>query len=245
MPTKALIPGKNFWRVRSVSGSTRSDWVNGSFTVAPVTTPIPLAPENGAVLQQPQSPPLLQWSSSQGAVSYTVEVDGDSDLIGAKVYTTKTTSLVVPDPLTVGDWYWRVTAVKGDGLVSLPSAVTRFDISAARRPRASPTRPTTSTRRSRTSSSTGRRCPAPRPTTCRSPSTPTSTTSPLSVTNVTSTRYSPPVTLNSDQFWWRVRAVDLAGQPTPWAASQFGFQRQWPDKPQAVYPTGAVGRPRT
>ena len=50
-------------------------------------------------------------------------------MIGAKVYTTKTTSLVVPDPLTVGDWYWRVTAVKGDGLVSLPSAVSSFDIS--------------------------------------------------------------------------------------------------------------------
>ncbi len=113
VPTKALIPGKNFWRVRSVSGSTKSDWVNGSFTVAPVTTPIPLSPENGSVLQQPQSPPLLQWSSSQGAVSYKVEVDADSDLIGAKVYTTKTTSLVVPDPLTVGDWYWRVTADKG------------------------------------------------------------------------------------------------------------------------------------
>ena len=87
MPTKALIPGKNFWRVRSVAGSTKSDWVNGSFTVAPVTTPIPLAPRTAAVLQQPQSPPLLQWSSSQGAISYTVEVDGDADLIGAKVYT--------------------------------------------------------------------------------------------------------------------------------------------------------------
>ena len=54
--------------------------------MAPVTTPIPLAPADGEVLAQPQSPPLLQWSSSQGAVSYAIEVDGDSDLLGAKVY---------------------------------------------------------------------------------------------------------------------------------------------------------------
>jgi hypothetical protein len=35
-----------------------------------------------------------------GRVAYKVEVDADADLIGAKTYTTKTTSLVVPDPLT-------------------------------------------------------------------------------------------------------------------------------------------------
>ena len=55
---------------------------------------------------------------SQGATSYTVEVDGDADFIGAKVYTTKNTSLVVPDPLIAGDYYWRVTAAKAAGIVS-------------------------------------------------------------------------------------------------------------------------------
>ena len=73
-------------RVRAVVGSDQSEWAGDSFTVAPVTTPIPLAPENGAVLQQPQSPPLLQWSSSQGALAYTVLVDADADMIGAKSY---------------------------------------------------------------------------------------------------------------------------------------------------------------
>ena len=125
-----LVPGKNYWRIRATGNGKTSGWANGSFTSLPVTTPIPLAPADGQVLAQPQSPPLLQWSSSQGAVSYTIEVDGDSDLLGAKVYTARTTSFVVTDPLTIGDWYWRVTANKDAGLTSLPSAVTRFDIQA-------------------------------------------------------------------------------------------------------------------
>ena len=87
VPTKALIPGKNFWRVRSVSGSTKSDWVNGSFTVAPVTMPIPLAPRTVPCSSSPQSPPLLQWSSSQGASPTRSRSTRDADLIGAKVYT--------------------------------------------------------------------------------------------------------------------------------------------------------------
>ena len=53
-----------------------------------------------------------------------------------------------------------------------------------------------------------------------------------------------PTTLNSDQFWWRVRAVDLAGQPTPWTESLFGFQRQWPDKPAGGLPDRHDGRSR-
>ena len=42
-----------------------------------------------------------------------------------------------------------------------------------------------------------------------------------------------------------MRAVDLAGQPTAWTASNFGFQRQWLDKPQAVFPLGSVAAPST
>ena len=176
VPTKNLLPGKNFWRVRAVKGSKQSEWVEDSFVIAPVTTPIPISPSDGAVLQQPQTPPLLQWSSSQGAISYTVTVDADADMIGAKSYTTKTTSLVVPDPLTVGDWYWQVTATKGTGLVSLGSAVTRFDISPSPSPR-SPTRPMTSTPIEDVVVD-WTPVPGARTTTCRSHSTRASTTSP-------------------------------------------------------------------
>ena len=57
VPTKSLIPGKNYWRVRSISGSTKSDWSSGTFDIAPVTVPIPLAPSSGLSLDQPGPSP--------------------------------------------------------------------------------------------------------------------------------------------------------------------------------------------
>ncbi len=66
-----------------------------------------------------------------------------------------------------------------------------------------------------------------------------------SITNVRSTRYSPPVTLNNDQFWWRVRAVDLAGQPTSVdrvaVRASSGVAGH---SPQPVYPLGHRGHAR-
>ncbi len=198
-----------------------SGWANGSFTVAPVTTPIPLAPANGAMLAQPQSPPLLQWSSSQGAVSYTIEVDGDSDLLGAKIYTTRTTSFVVTDPLTIGDWYWRVTANKDAGLTSLPSAVTRFDIQAAPGPAdhlpGQRRQPGDRGRRPRLDAG-ARRAQLRRAGGARRR---TSTTSPTAITNVTGTRGSrrrPPWPTTSSGGG--SAPSTSAGQPTPWTESR-------------------------
>ena len=128
-PTSALRSGAQFWRVRAVKGTDTSAWQEGgSFQVSPVSVPVPTAPAEGANLAQPDNSPLLQWLGSPGAASYTVEVDGDADFVGSKTYTTKATSLVVPDPLGEGDWFWRVTAVKSAGLVSLPSHRSSFNI---------------------------------------------------------------------------------------------------------------------
>jgi predicted secreted protein len=241
--TGTLVPGKNYWRVRAVKDGKTSGWANGSFTVAPVTTPIPLAPANGAILAQPQSPPLLQWSSSQGALSYTVEVDGDADLLGAKIYTTRTTSLVVPDPLTTGDWYWRVTANKDANLTSLPSAVTRFDIQALASPSITyPANDVTQSIEDVVLDWTP--VPGARSYDVQVALDQGFNNITYSITNVVGSRVSPATTLANDQFWWRVRAVDLAGQPTPWTESVNGFQREWLDQPQAVYPIGIVSTDR-
>ena len=233
------MPGKNFWRIRATGNGKTSGWANGALHRAPVTTPIPLAPADGAVLPQPQSPPLLQWSSSQGAVSYTIEVDGDSDLLGAKVYTTRTTSFVVTDPLTIGDWYWRVTANKDNGLTSLPSAVTRFDIQALPAPQITyPANDVNQAIEDVVLDWTP--VPGARNYDVQVALDADFNNITYSFTNVSGSRLSPPTTLANDQFWWRVRAVDLAGQPTPWTTSLNGFQRQWLDQPQPVYPTGNI-----
>ena len=243
VPAKALIPGKNFWRVRAILDDDVTSWASGSFTMAPVTTPIPVAPADGAVLPQPQSPPLLQWSSSQGAVSYTVAVDGDADMIGAKIYSTKTTSLVVPDPLTTGDWYWQVTAVKGTGLVSLPSAIARFDIQAVQPPQI--TSPANDINQAVEDVVLDwEPVPGARTYDVQVALDQGFNFIQFSAEGVQGSRISPVTTLANDQFWWRVRAVDLAGQPTPWRESLFSFQRQWLDQPQPVFPTGTVATDR-
>jgi hypothetical protein len=244
VPTKALPPGTVFWRVRSVAGGTQSSWSKSSFTVSPVVTPVPLSPSDGAHLQQPQDPPLLQWSAVQGASSYTVSVDGDVDMIGASTYTTKGTSLVVPDPLPAGDWYWSVTASKGTGLTSLPSAIQQFNIDPLAAPQI--TYPVDDINQNLEDVVLDwTPVPGAKTYDLQVALDQDFNNIALTVTGIQSTRFSPPTTLNSDQFWWRVRAVDLAGQETPWTASLNGFERKWPEVPQAVFPLGSSGSPST
>ena len=135
VPTSALRPGQNYWRVRATQGSTNSSWTGRRWPSARSACRFPSAPATTPSSAQPQSPPLLRWQGSAGSHSYTVEVDGDADFIGAKVYTTKNTSLVVTDPLVADDYYWRVTAAKAAGIVSVPSVASRFVI----KPLAAPT----------------------------------------------------------------------------------------------------------
>ncbi len=65
------------------------------------------------------------------------------------------------------------------------------------------------------------------------------------------TRWSPPVTLNNDQYWWQVRAYDSQGQTKDWAelTQRWQFERRWqfgdttaldPERPALVYPTNGV-----
>lgn len=242
VPTKTLNPGQNFWRVRATRGTSVSGWRGGVFTVSPVGVPTPQAPANGAILQQPGNPPLLQWATSQGATSYVVELDGDPDFVGASSYTTKTTSLVVPDPLPAGDYYWRVKADKGSGLVSLPSPARSFQILPLETPQIlTPANDLNALVEDVVLGWTA--VNGAKSYDLEVALDATFNNLAHEVKGTVGTRYSPPVTLNSDQFYWRVRAVDQGGTPTPWAISQFGFKRQWLDRPDAVFPNGTPGSP--
>jgi hypothetical protein len=242
VPTKVLPAGDLFWRVRSVSGSTRSAWSEGDYTQDTISAPVPLSPTGGQALDQPQDPPLLQWSAVQGATSYTVQVDGDADMIGAKSYSTKSTSLVVPDPLTAGDWYWTVTASKGTGLNSLPSDVADFVVNGLPAPQITyPVDDINQTLEDVVFDWTP--VPGAKTYDLQVALDADFNNIALTATGIESTRYSPATTLNSDQFWWRVRAVDPAGQQSAWTSSLNGFKRVWPEAPQALYPLGSTASP--
>ncbi len=63
---------------------------------------------------------------------------------------------------------------------------------------------------------------------------------------VLGTRWSPPTTLDNDQYYWRVRPLDAAGNKLDWTAvSIWKFRRNWPEQPALEYPgDGAtVGNP--
>ncbi|WP_231249478.1 Ig-like domain repeat protein [Nocardioides furvisabuli] len=242
VPTANLPAGDKYWRVRARNAANEdSPWAISQFGTPAVAVPQPASPADNTTLSQPSQPPLLTWSTSPGATSYIVEVDGDADFVGATPYTTSSTSLVVPDALPAGttanpaDYYWRVTASKGSGLNSFPSPASRFIVG-----------------------------PLPAPVITAPPSSPNFELQDVvldwepvpgaksydvevalnqdftnilkSETGIQGTRYSPPVSYDNDQYYWRVRARDLDNQPTPWTASLYDFNRTWPDKPQAVFP---------
>lgn len=242
-PTTTLRSGTQHWRVRAVKGTDTSDWSGDSFAVSPISVPVPVSPGAGANLAQPESAPLLQWQGSPGATSYTVEVDADSDFVGSKAYTTKATSLVVPDPLGEGDWFWRVTAVKSAGLVSPPSGALSFNVLPLAKPAlVSPADSVDS----KVSDVVLDWAPVPGARTYDVQISDGPTFDPASTTTATgvqSTRFSPRTTLNNDQFWWRVRAIDLNGQATTWAQTNFGFNRVFEHQSVGVYPTGSFSSP--
>jgi hypothetical protein len=242
-PTTALRSGTQHWRVRAVQGTDTSAWREGSFNVSAINVPVPVSPASGANLVQPENPPLLQWQGSPGAASYTVEVDADSDFVGSKSYSTKTTSLVVPDPLGEGDWFWRVTAVKSAGLVSLPSVPLSFNILPLAKPALVSPADSVDTKVSDVVLD-WEPVPGARTYDVQISDGPTfdpgSTTT---ATGVQGTRFSPRTTLASDQYWWRVRAIDLNGQATTWAQTNFGFNRVFEHQPVAVYPMGSYSSP--
>jgi large repetitive protein len=246
-PTQALAAGDSSWRVRAVSSSNeRSDWAVASLSTAVVGAPTPTSPAAGAVLAQPTSPPLLAWSAVPGATSYTVQVDGDADMIGATTYTTKNTSLVVPDALGEGDWYWQVTAVKAT-LTSLPSALSRFDIAGITRPvLRSPIGgvevtdivldwdPVPGAASYDVQVSTNENFAA------------SASEDLFEINGIRGTRFSPATTYNNEDYYWRVRAVDSAGNTPQWGTVSFEeFSKVYVAQPVPVYPlNGAtVGKP--
>ncbi len=247
VPTLNLRPGLQYWRVQAVNGTGESSgWSEGSFTKAIVEVPVLVSPAEGTPLAQPDNAPLLRWNPSPGALSYLVEVDDNSDFVGSTTYDTRSTSFVVPDPLTSGDWFWRVVATKENPanlnapFKSQPSAARSFVIEPIPAPQltAPPSNPDHELQdvvldwtpvngavsyevevATNTDFSDGSRIDR------RS--------------GIRGTRYSPAITYDNNQYYWRVRAYDTAGQPTPWTEARYDFNRTWPERPTAVYPAAA------
>lgn len=245
VPEVTLKTVTNYWRVRAVLGSDRSDWTTGlPFDPPQVTVPIPSSPVDGAHLQQPDNAPLLTWTRSPGAKSYTIQVDSDSDFVGADEFTTETTSLVVSKPLGLGDWFWRVIATKGPGIVSQPSDYASFWIDALAtpditgplgpQPNISPDVIDVVLDWAPVAGAIGYELQVASNSDFTAGSLLEDRTG--SSNRVFGTRFSPAVTYDNNGYYWRVRAVDTAGNSSGWAQSQVDFNRHYDITPDPVFP---------
>ncbi|QIX26304.1 hypothetical protein ncot_06575 [Nocardioides sp. JQ2195] len=239
VPTSLLTTGEHNWRVRAFnSAGSSSGWATSSLDVSAVSAPSPISPV-GVDLHQPEDPPLLSWTGTQGATSYVVEVDTEDDFVGASSYTTATTSLVIPNPLEAGTYFWRVQAVRGSGVVSQPSAAVSFTVSSIREveivgpvddPETRVTdvvldwKPVDGAQYYQLQVATD--------------SDFNTIVDDKGNAKIYGTKYSPATTYDNNQYYWRVRAVDLAGQPTAWTETVYNFNRVWPNRPEAVFPAG-------
>jgi hypothetical protein len=246
VPTVAMPTGDVFWRVRSRTGSgSVSGWASSSFSTTQGAAPVLVSPADGATMQQPHNPVVLAWQPVSSAKSYQLEVDNDPDFVDAGTATVSTTSYLIQNPQPTSTFYWRVRAVHAGGAVTRWSATWSYHIpgmpeidSASVTPLNSP--------ETRVEDVVLDWDPVPgakdydvRISSDRNFS-PTAT---VYSATVKSTRYSPPVTYDNDQYWWQVRARDVLGNVRPWtdfaAIPLRQFERHWPDVPVVSYPTGS------
>jgi hypothetical protein len=244
--TTVLPSGDLSWRVRALTSSgTASAWTTTAIHVGAVGVPVPQSPVD-AELQPPQAVPLLSWSAIAGAASYTVQVDETDDFISpVATATTKTTSYVA-GPLTKGTYFWRVRATRATGVESDYSGPASFSVGEL--PAVAVTSPADDPDLEVEdvvldwNEVAGAAYYELQVSTDQDFNTlvDPGTTNVDATTRVYGTRYSPPVTYDNNQYYWRVRAVDTNGQHAPWSEVNAQFKRVWKDRPAATYPLGSV-----
>jgi hypothetical protein len=241
VPTTALPDGVLHWRVRGVTRKgAAGTWATRSFSINSVAPPSILSPTSGQKLAQPNDPPLLSWTAVAGATKYHIEHDTEPGFIGAKTYSTETTSFVIPDAGDPGTYYWRVRAERTNRLTTkwsttgsyvilpLKNVVTRYPADNADTsikdvyldwnpvPGATKYEVRVSTDRDFNTLVGGR------------------------TITVLSTRYSPPTTYLNNQYYWQVRALNVAGKATDWTPVPATFRRHWPEKPTLQFPADGI-----
>jgi hypothetical protein len=243
-PLVQLPPGDLWWRVR-VTGTGDTGWATAQFNRAALGTPTMLGPTG--VLQQPQTPPLISWTSFPGATQYKLQVSSDGTFTDSAQITnyipTKTTSAINPVLVVPGTYYARVQAVLSGGLTTSFSTPISYTIAGLEAAQAlSPAENGTVT------DTVLDWAPVPGAATyqLQIDDDDNFASTVVDQSNIMGTRYSPPKTIGNDTYYWRVRPVDASGNARAWeAADRHTFQRAWPGQVHLEYPANGatVGNP--
>jgi len=237
VPTLPLPDGTVHWRVLASNNSGNSAWASSDIEISPSAAPAPVSPVEGASLAQPNDPPLLTWSATAGAVGYRVQVAVDDAFTSPTLYSTPGTSFVVPTPQTAGDYYWRVQADRGNGLSTAWSDPAHFVVEALPDVQVDP------------SMNSG--LPMQDVVLDWLPVLGAAKyeirvgldpdfNSLIEQRTVLGTRYSPVTTYDNDQFFWEARAINTGGTASEWPATPWEFQRNWPERPELLFPADTI-----
>ncbi len=256
VPTRRFKGGPLYWRVRATDGQGWGPYSPAAvFNVAVVAPPGNLTVSGGQATSPPVKPPVARWNAVAGAVSYTLQVDDEGDEVGATTYDTiRGTSYVVPRPQAMGDYFVRVRANFDFALQTQFSAWVKYDVD--RLPDVTAA-----------TCATGLVC-APSPTDGVRPSVsvqdvvmdwdPVPGASKYEIwvakdisfntpidgpREVFGTRYSPVNTYDNAPYFWKVRAINAAGEKMPWPSTPNQFQRRWNLQPTLLYPPNDISSP--
>ena len=243
-----------WWRVNAKVGSTPSEWASASFERAQVPAPTGLTPSAGVTFHQPDDSLRFSWDAVPGATGYTLEIGPDEQFTDPQRVTKYTTAATAYAPNVLqadADYYWRVTATLAPGIVTPPSEALLYHVENPGPdlgPNQAPIQPQ--------SPSNGATVsvedvvldwlPVPGAATYNlQVGTDRNFLSTPTVKGIVGTSYAPPKTLNNDQYFWRVTAVNADGVATDWQVEPWQFRRHWPEQPHLEYPpdTEEVGDP--
>ena len=252
-PESTLPSGTVYWRVAAYDGS-QGAWSTSNFTRSTLAGPPLISPgaNSPEVLHYPTASPVFTWSPVPGATSYTVQYSTDQFFGGTPTTaTTPATSYAPTVLLTRGvSLYWRVRANVNDS----PALTTEWSSNGQFSndwPDASPTLLAPADDPSGTSPVSDIRLqwqPVPG---AKSYLVDVATTPDFSVPingspfAVNATVYSPQRSWDNAAYYWRVRAVDPAGNyGIPSLTHQ--FTRSWgPDSNPTFGPSQRIAAPVT
>jgi len=240
-PTEALPSGRLHWRVRAVNSSGTSRWTTATVTIRANAGPVLLSPSEGEILQQPQGVPLLEWTPVAGADRYEVQVDDEPGFVGAEGHEVGATSFLRRAPQIPGvTYFWRVRAFV-DTQVTGWSTTRTYGVQGLRLPQLVAPAMADANAFPAVTDMVLEWTPVPGAASYDVRVSPDREFNTGLVTAETlSTRYSPPVTLGNDQYFWQVRPVDHDGNFATWdMVPRWQFQRSWPSRPELEWPTAS------
>ena len=199
-------------------------------------TGLTITPANAtAAIMPPVEPPVIRGTASPGAIGYDVEMDGEGDGVGGILKTNiKTTTYVWPDPQGVGETGGHRGLLRPGARQVRQRPSDRAWSDSCRRLRRRP-----ASARHLRGHLPQPVCSAPRPASHRCPtldrhvedvvfdwdpvrgakqyeiwvSQDAPSATPIEKRIVSGTRYSPKTTYGNDDYFWKVRAINAAGQP--------------------------------